>query len=118
MSAPVYEVLGWYVDSVSSAKSIHPGTAEGSVYVNGERITPNGATVSLFLKRGRVEAGAVWGKRTRKAFLVRGYPEMKLRGKLLHMRFSTPKGDVLVVLKAGKKFAKAIMQSIGGCGGR
>ena len=59
MSAPVYEVLGWYVDSVSSAKSIHLGTAEGSVYVNGEGITPNGATVSLFLKRGSVEAGAV-----------------------------------------------------------
>ncbi|MEO2151048.1 MAG: hypothetical protein ABGW50_00095, partial [Thermococcus sp.] len=83
MSAPVYEVLGWYVDSVSSVKSIHLGTAEGNVYVNGKNITPNGARISLFLKGGRVEAGAVWGKRTRKAFLVRGSPEMKLKGKLL-----------------------------------
>ena len=64
MDKSVYEVLGWYVDSIS--KSLYLGTAEGRVYVNGREMFRGNARVSLFSEGSRIEAGTVWGAEDKK----------------------------------------------------
>ncbi|WP_297072665.1 hypothetical protein [Thermococcus sp.] len=115
MDGTVYEALGRYVDSLSN--SLYLGTGRGTVYLEGEPVTPEDVRLSLFFSGKSIEISSLWGRKRYGVLYLRGSPKVRVHLSKIELLFLTRRGRVTVRLNADRGFARVLVNTASQCSG-